>query len=641
MDELFKKATKAIAAKFSIEDVADVDPVTHNASRLIKLFGTMARKGADTAQTPHRFSHLGGVPKNLRVVTQEQLEAIASTLAESKRGLRTAGAKNSADKVAEFLDEGGVDIKDVKDLQGGGKQWVLRACVFNPEHKDAAVFLYPDGGLAYLCFHKSCGHNKNRWSEFQKAIEEKTGKPFQYATSTAVIPYEATPNGIVYHTYTTRGEKVTKALTNFTARITTSIEEDDGVETRHSMEIEARLNGRERQVHVPASDFANLNRVIEKLGAEAIIFPGAGLRDHARVAIQCLSGTIPTRQVFTHTGWRHLEDNWVYLHGGGAIGAHGLNESISVRLSGCLAPFVLPEPPIGEKLKAAIRASLQLLGVAPLSCTAPIYASIWRAALGAADFSLHASGPTGTFKTSYCALAMQHYGAGFDYRHVPGTWSSTANSNAQLQFVSKDALLLIDDFVPRGSSADVERYHKDAERIFRGQGNNSGRGRLGRNGSSLREANPPRGLTLSTGEDVPRGQSVTSRFLHVEFAPGDMNLEKLTACQADAGAGVYAEAMSAFLQWLAPQYSEVKKELPNKIREWRDKAGRSGQHPRTPEIIAHLIVGLNHFFRFAKSIGALSHDDAVAIRDRVWRVCSLLLLHRQLGRLRKTQRGGS
>jgi hypothetical protein len=215
---------------------------------------------------------------------------------------------------------------------------------------------------------------------------------------------------------------------------------------------------------------------------------------------------------------------------------------------------------------------------------------------------------------------MQHFGAGFDSRHVPSTWSSTANANAQLQFVSKDALFLIDDFAPRGSSADVERYHKDAERIFRGQGNNSGRGRLGRDASSLREANPPRGLTLSTGEDVPRGQSVASRFLHVEFASGDVNLETLTLCQADAGSGVYAEAMSAFLQWLAPQYSKVEKELPNKIREWRDRAVRSGQHPRTPEIIANLIVGLIYFLRFAESIGAVSTDDAKAICGRAWRV---------------------
>jgi hypothetical protein len=407
MDELFKKVTKAIATKFSIKDVADVDPVTHNASRLIKLFGTMARKGNDTTQTPHRFSRLGGVPKNLHIVTHEQLEALVDTLAESKRGLRTAGAKNNADNVAESLDSAGLEIKDVRDLQDGGKQWVLRACVFDPEHKDAAVFVYPNGVPAYRCFHKSCGDNKNRWSEFQKAIEEKTGKQLQLAAGAAVIPYEATPNGIIYHTYTTRGEKVTKRLTNFTAHITTNVKEDDGVASKTRLEIEAGLNGRQSRFSVSAADFQNMNWNIEELGGDAIIF--AGVKDHVRAAIQLLSGALPTRSVFTHTGWRHLEDGWVYLHRGGAIGANGLNESVSVTLPGCLAPFALPEPPTGERLKDAIRASLQLLSVAPLSRTVPIYAAIWRSALSAADFSLHVSGPHGHFqdlllRSGYAAL---------------------------------------------------------------------------------------------------------------------------------------------------------------------------------------------------------------------------------------------
>jgi hypothetical protein len=75
-----------------------------------------------------------------------------------------------------------------------------------------------------------------------------------------------------------------------------------------------------------------------------------------------------------------------------------------------------------------------------------MFASIFRAVLVGSDFSLHATGPTGTFKTSVAALAMQHYGVGFDSRRVPGAWSSTAKANAALQFTLKDAIFLIDDF---------------------------------------------------------------------------------------------------------------------------------------------------------------------------------------------------
>ena len=628
---VFKNATKAIAEKCSIPDVANVDPDSHNASHLIKLFGTMARKGADTSETPHRFSHLSGVPKNLPIVTREQLEELANSAACTKKTPQTGKASTAlANKVEDFLKRAAIDVKSTHELSDGGKKWVLAQCWFIPEHKDAAVFTNSDGVLTYCCFHQSCGHNTNRWKEFLESVEAKLGERFDLPRGSS-IPYESTPEGIIHHTYTRNGDHVRKPLTNFTARIVANTEVDDGVETKNNLEIEAVLKNRAKVFSVPSSEFANMNWAIEKFGGEAIIAPGTGAKDHARAAIQYLSPDIERRRVFTHTGWRRIGSKWFYLHGDGAIGSEGLYDSVAVKLPSNLAPFRLPEPPTGEELVGAILASLRFLHVAPLSCTLPIYASIWRALLGDSDFSVHATGLTGTYKTSVSLLAMQHFGAGFDARHVPGAWSSTANANAALQFVLKDALFLIDDFVPKGSSSDVERQHRDADRIFRGQGNTSGRGRLGRDGTSLRDANPPRGLTLSTGEDVPRGQSLHSRFLLVEFSPDDVDVKKLTACQGDASAGIYAQAMSAFLQWLAPRYMEVKKHLPEQIEKFRAAAGRSGQHARTPEIVANLMVGLNWFLRFAGEVGALQADDAKAIWMNAWRALGKAAAAQTLG----------
>jgi hypothetical protein len=621
MDELFKNATKAAAAKFSMKDVAVIDPVTHNAARLIKLFGTMARKGPNTAKTPHRFSELGGVPKNLRTVTREQLQRLAIAAAPSKIPVRpNVSDFVIAAKVDELLKRAAITVKSVDDAADGSKKWVLAQCWFIPEHKDSAVFLYPDGVLAYRCFHRACGHNQNRWKEFRQAVEKKLGERFDFAHG-GDIPYELTPEGIIHNTFTRSGDRIHKPLTNFSVRILTNIEADDGIETKHSLEIEAVVKGRKQQLTVPSSEFASMNWVIEKLGAEAIIVAGAGAKDHARAAIQYLSDDVHHRRVFTHTGWRHIGDEWLYLHADGAIGCDGLYDSVKVKLPQNLATFRLPAPPTGGKLETAVRASLRVLDVAPLSRTLPIYAGIWRAPLGDSDFSVHATGPTGTFKTSLCALAMQHYGAGFDALHVPGAWSSTANANAAMQFALKDALFLIDDFVPSGSPSDSDRKHKDADRIFRGQGNISGRARLGRDGISLGGSNPPRGLTLSTGEDVPRGQSLQSRLWLAEFAPGDVDVKKLTSCQGDAITGIYAAVMSAYLNWLAPGYARVMKQLPKQIEKFRDAAARSGQHARTPGIVANLMVGLSYFLRFATEVGALSADDAKVLRQEAW--CAL------------------
>jgi hypothetical protein len=616
---LFQDCLGAIAAKFPT-DAVEIDTGVFNAARITKAYGSLAAKGVNTTERPHRFSQIMFSPKSVRVVQRSLLVKLASMMVRTKK--RSNGnydaATVSADDIDKFLAWGDVAVKTVTDTAGGGKKWILAACPFNAEHTNSpAVFLLADGVLGFKCFHKSCG--EKHWKEFRAALEEKKGVKFHFTARNDGIPYESTPHGIIHRTFTRNGDKIQKLLTNFTAGIATNIEADDGVETKHILEIEAVVKGRPQQFTVPSSEFASMNWVIEKLGAEAIIAAGAGAKDHARAAIQYLSDDIHHRRVFTHTGWRHIGDEWMYLHGDGAIGCDGLYDSVKVKLPQNLAAFRLPEPPTGVRLETAVGASLRMLDVAPFSRTLPIYASVWRAQLGDSDFSVHATGPTGTFKTSICALAMQHYGRGFDALHLPGAWSSTANANAMMQFVLKDALFLIDDFVPSGSLSDAERKHKDADRIFRGQGNISGRARLGRDGISVRESNPPRGLTLSTGEDVPRGQSLQSRLWLVEFAPGDVDVEKLTVCQADAMAGIYGEATSAYLKWLAPQYARIKKQLPKQIEKFRDAATRSSQHARTPGIVANLMVGLSYFLRFATEAGALSANDVKVLRAKAWR----------------------
>ncbi|HZA24736.1 MAG TPA: hypothetical protein VFA32_19420, partial [Dehalococcoidia bacterium] len=172
-------------------------------------------------------------------------------------------------------------------------------------------------------------------------------------------------------------------------------------------------------------------------------------------------------------------------------------------------------------------------------------------------------GHTGAGKTELAALALQHFGAGLDARHLPGSWLSTDNALETLAFVAKDALLVVDDFCPTGSQYDLQTMHRKADRLFRGQGNTARRGRLQADGT-LRPTRPPRGMLLSTGEDVPRGQSLQARLMVVEVPQngiGAVGWQKLTDCQGKAAAGCYAQAMAGFIRWMAPQYREVRQRL--------------------------------------------------------------------------------
>ena len=125
---------------------------------------------------------------------------------------------------------------------------------------------------------------------------------------------------------------------------------------------------------------------------------------------------------------------------------------------------------------------------------------------------------------------------------LSGNWSSTDNALEGLAFVVKDAILVVDDFAPSTSRNDADRQHNTAERLIRGQGNHSGRGRM-RADSSLRPPKPPRGLILATGEDVPRGHSITARLCVVDVqkgmvcCPGCPNanlMRPLALCRCDA-----------------------------------------------------------------------------------------------------------
>jgi hypothetical protein len=431
--------------------------------------------------------------------------------------------------------------------------------------------------------------------------------------------YLATPQGIVWNK-PTRDATAPTPLTNFVAKIVSDIVEDDGAEEKHTFEIEARLHERQRRFEVPASRFVSMNWVAEHLGASAFVYPGFGYEKHAAVAIQSLSGEITERRYFAHTGWRRIEGEWAYLHAGGAIGLKGPLTGVEVAMSdGRLGDCMLPEPPDDEALAEAVRAALRFLDLTPPEVAYPLVAAVYRAPLGEAspvDLSVHLVGPTGAYKTEITALTQAHYGAAFNGRNLPGNWESTDNSLEKQAFLLKDAVLVVDDFAPTGTTGDVARMHQRADRLLRAQGNRSGRGRMWADGT-LRPQYHPRGLVVSSGEDTPRGQSLRARMLISEISPGDVDLSVLTEMQRAAAEGLLASAMSGYVRYLASQMGGLKESLPARQKELR--AVGVGTHARTPDVVASLALGLETFLTFATESGAINDARAGELCDAGWK----------------------
>jgi Domain of unknown function (DUF927) len=313
-------------------------------------------------------------------------------------------------------------------------------------------------------------------------------------------------------------------------------------------------------IRVPAAEFAAMNFVAE-LGVDAVLYAGVGIKDHARAAIQLSSHDACRHRIYTHTGWVSINGQHTYLTGSGGIVAAGLDPSIEVRLDGKLTAFSLPSPPVKDELREAVRASIGLLDLAPDSAMVPVVGAVYRAVLASTDFGLHIFGPTGAGKSAVAAIAQQHYGAAFGPHDLPGNWSSTDNALEASLFIGKDALFVIDDLLHTGTTADVARLERTADRVFRAQANGSGRARM-RTDGSLRPVRPPRGLVLSTGEESPRGQSLAARRADLELRPEDLDWDYLTVCQQRAGSGLYAQALSGFVQWVACSYESIQATPP-------------------------------------------------------------------------------
>lgn len=402
---------------------------------------------------------------------------------------------------------------------------------------------------------------------------------------------------------------ISKPLCNFVAQVDEELVLDDGAETSRAFLISGKLaqGGKLPRARVPASRFGGMLWVTEQWGFGAIVNAGISTRDRLREAIQRLSPTPRSRRIFTHTGWREIDGQWVYLTANGAVGC----QEIEVDLGSELSRYSLP--PIPDDPREAMSLSLKLLEVAPLSITVPLLAAVYRAPLASAcplDLSLWIEGQTGSLKSTVASLFLSHFGS-FTETALPGTWSSTANQLERRAFILKDMPFVVDDYAPSG--LDARELELKASRLLRSQGNLSGRGRL-RADLTERPAYPPRGIIISTGEQRPPGQSVLARTLLIELDRSRVNLSALS--EAQRMAAKLPNAMAGYVLWLAPQIGKLPEILRPTFDEARHRATSGHQHLRMPGAFAHLWIGLDCALSYAADIGAISKVEADDIRSR-------------------------
>ena len=152
----------------------DIDRSVFNASRISKVFGTYARKGANIPETPHRLSKITTIPDVRENLELSSIITVASLLPSpevQKVEFREELSSGSGVDVDGFLAKHGIAVAREETYQGGRKI-VLANCVYNPDHKapDAVIFVSGDGIPNYHCSHNSC-QDKNGWRHLREHFE--------------------------------------------------------------------------------------------------------------------------------------------------------------------------------------------------------------------------------------------------------------------------------------------------------------------------------------------------------------------------------------------------------------------------------------------------------------------------------------
>lgn len=167
--ELLKQFLQALDELFSDDEIA-VDQVNFNESRVCKLYGTMAQKGLNTVERPHRMSKIVKIPDEIIPVDSAYIKKICKIVKPDEvKPSRYNGYTSSNFDIEEWMTKYGLNYTAYS--YGTGTKYCLDHCPFNESHtkKDAAIFKRSNGAIAFKCLHNSCADKT--WQDVRKLYE--------------------------------------------------------------------------------------------------------------------------------------------------------------------------------------------------------------------------------------------------------------------------------------------------------------------------------------------------------------------------------------------------------------------------------------------------------------------------------------
>lgn len=167
--DTIKKFLQTLDMMFS-DETAQIDTSVFNASRITKLYGTIARKGNNSKTRPHRESSIIRIPDEVLVNRKALLQKVIDELPQPE----TPTYKNNYNKepfdIDNFIARHNIRVSKIVNY-GLGRKYILEECVFDSNHKapDACIFAMNNGAIGYKCFHNSC--QRYTWKDVRIKFE--------------------------------------------------------------------------------------------------------------------------------------------------------------------------------------------------------------------------------------------------------------------------------------------------------------------------------------------------------------------------------------------------------------------------------------------------------------------------------------
>ena len=191
---LIRQCLEALANRFD-DDVVKVDQTVFNPARIWKLYGTLACKGDDTSDRPHRLSHILNVPEKLHVVDTDLLQSLASEAATELPAVsrQTNNHNGRAFDIQAFIDRNSLDVEGPNDWsgqQGTGKRWRLKKSPLCEHGGDGPFIIqHASGAITARCHHNSCDWD---WETLRQALEPG-GAEREQSTTISTEAYKGIP----------------------------------------------------------------------------------------------------------------------------------------------------------------------------------------------------------------------------------------------------------------------------------------------------------------------------------------------------------------------------------------------------------------------------------------------------------------